>query len=57
MVPDTQVTGSFGPTCPRCRTRLDGGPILYRCPSCQRAVYAADLNLEVVARKAPAVTR
>lgn len=32
--------------CPRCRTALDGGPVVYRCPCCERAVYAADLDVE-----------
>ena len=32
--------------CPRCRTVLDGGPVVYRCGSCQRAVWAADLDVE-----------
>ncbi|MFD8534311.1 hypothetical protein ACFV0L_43575 [Streptosporangium canum] len=36
-------------SCPDCSTRLDGGPVLYRCPTCQRAVYAADLDVEVTA--------
>lgn len=35
--------------CPRCRTALDGGPVLFRCANCQRAVYAADLDNEVPA--------
>ncbi|WP_169729335.1 hypothetical protein [Thermoactinospora rubra] len=34
--------------CPRCRTELDEGPILYRCARCHRAVYAADLENEYV---------
>ncbi|GAA0383830.1 hypothetical protein GCM10009530_38360 [Microbispora corallina] len=34
--------------CPRCRTELDEGPILYRCARCERAVYAADLDLDYV---------
>ncbi|MBB2909155.1 hypothetical protein FHS43_000401 [Streptosporangium becharense] len=33
--------------CPRCRTALDGGPVLFYCTSCRRAVYAADLSAEV----------
>ena len=32
--------------CPRCHTVLDEGPVLYRCPRCERGVYAADLNTE-----------
>ena len=36
--------------CPRCTTALDEGPIIYRCSTCRRAVYAADLNLEYVPR-------
>ncbi|WP_169985646.1 MULTISPECIES: hypothetical protein [unclassified Microbispora] len=32
--------------CPRCRTELDEGPILYRCAHCERAVYAADLDVD-----------
>ncbi|MBG0814170.1 hypothetical protein [Planomonospora sp. ID82291] len=32
--------------CPRCRTRLDGGPVLFHCITCRRAVYAADLPTE-----------
>lgn len=32
--------------CPRCSTALDGGPVVYRCGHCQRAVYAADLDNE-----------
>ncbi|WP_034516181.1 hypothetical protein [Actinomadura rifamycini] len=41
--------------CPSCRTLLDGGPVLFRCPCCQRAVQAADVPSEVPARR-PAVT-
>jgi len=37
--------------CPRCSTPLDGGPVLYRCENCQRAVPAASLRTE-----RPAVT-
>lgn len=37
--------------CPRCSTALDEGPTVYRCSHCQRAVYAADLNTEFVARR------
>ena len=33
-------------TCPRCKQALDGGPVLYYCASCRRAVWAADLDLE-----------
>jgi hypothetical protein len=32
--------------CPRCRTTLDEGPVIYRCASCRRAVYAADIDRE-----------
>ncbi|MEV0197381.1 hypothetical protein [Nonomuraea sp. NPDC050691] len=32
--------------CPRCRTVLDGGPVLFHCATCRRAVYAADLDNE-----------
>jgi DNA-directed RNA polymerase subunit RPC12/RpoP len=32
--------------CPSCGTALDGGPVLYRCATCARAVYAADLDVE-----------
>jgi hypothetical protein len=32
--------------CPRCRTALDEGPIVYRCAHCCRTVYAADLDTE-----------
>jgi tRNA(Ile2) C34 agmatinyltransferase TiaS len=34
------------PTCPRCRTSLDEGPVMYRCVRCRRAVPAADLDTE-----------
>jgi len=33
-------------TCPTCGQALDGGPVLYYCASCRRAVWAADLDLE-----------
>lgn len=32
--------------CPHCGTELDEGPVLYRCARCERAVYAADLDLD-----------
>ena len=32
--------------CPSCGTALDGGPVLFRCIGCVRAVYAADLDME-----------
>lgn len=32
--------------CPRCAAQLDEGPIVFRCPCCERAVYAADLDVE-----------
>jgi len=32
--------------CPSCGTALDGGPVLFRCASCARAVHAADLDVE-----------
>lgn len=34
------------PTCPRCRTGLDEGPVMYRCAHCRRSVPAADLDNE-----------
>ncbi|GAA5058189.1 hypothetical protein GCM10023259_042930 [Thermocatellispora tengchongensis] len=34
--------------CPRCRTALDEGPVVYRCATCRRAVYAADLDRDYV---------
>jgi DNA-directed RNA polymerase subunit RPC12/RpoP len=38
----------FGPLarCPGCGTPLDGGPVLYRCQACRRAVPAADVDTE-----------
>lgn len=33
-------------TCPSCHQPLAGGPVLYYCASCRRAVWAADLDLE-----------
>ena len=38
----------FGPLaqCPGCGTPLDGGPVLYRCQACHRAVLAADVDIE-----------
>ncbi|MEV7011941.1 hypothetical protein [Streptosporangium sp. NPDC051022] len=43
--------------CPRCRAELDGGPVLFHCSTCGRAVYAADLDLETSARPlVPVVT-
>ncbi|MER5320867.1 hypothetical protein [Streptosporangium roseum] len=33
-------------SCPRCRTALDGGPVLFYCFPCRRGVYAADLATE-----------
>jgi hypothetical protein len=32
--------------CPCCHTELDEGPIVFRCSRCQRAVYAADVDVE-----------
>ena len=32
--------------CPGCGTTLDGGPVLYRCQACRRAVPAADIDIE-----------
>ena len=32
--------------CPSCGAALDGGPVLFRCASCARAVHAADLDVE-----------
>ncbi|MFI6816699.1 hypothetical protein ACIBG7_30150 [Nonomuraea sp. NPDC050328] len=37
--------------CPRCRTELDEGPIMYRCSGCRRAVFAADVDVEYVPRQ------
>jgi tRNA(Ile2) C34 agmatinyltransferase TiaS len=37
--------------CPRCHGELDEGPIIYRCPQCCRAVYAADIEDEYVPRQ------
>jgi hypothetical protein len=39
--------------CPTCRTRLDGGPIRYRCEQCRQGVSAADA-LPQTAPAAPA---
>jgi hypothetical protein len=39
--------------CPRCRTALDEGPVVYRCARCRRAVYAADLDVEFRAPARP----
>lgn len=38
----------FGPLarCPGCGIVLDGGPVLYRCQACRRAVPAADIDTE-----------
>ncbi|MFD0687342.1 hypothetical protein [Actinomadura fibrosa] len=33
--------------CPACRSVLDGGPVLFRCPRCEHAVHAADVPAEV----------
>lgn len=33
-------------SCPRCRTSLDGGPVVYRCSRCRRGVHAADLDVD-----------
>lgn len=40
---------ALGPVkrCPRCATCLDGGPVLFHCATCRRAVYAADLDNEI----------
>lgn len=43
-------------SCPRCRTSLDGGPVVYRCAHCLRAVWAAELDIEYHARPAPAAS-
>ena len=32
--------------CPNCGTALDGGPVLYICHICHRAVSAADVDTE-----------
>ncbi|TDD74839.1 hypothetical protein [Actinomadura rubrisoli] len=40
--------------CPNCETPLDGGPVQFRCPACQRGVHAADIDHEH--RPAPAPT-
>jgi hypothetical protein len=32
--------------CPSCGTALDGGPVLFRCATCAKAVHAADLDME-----------
>jgi hypothetical protein len=32
--------------CPACHTELDGGPILFDCPTCEHAVRAADVDTE-----------
>jgi hypothetical protein len=32
--------------CPSCGTALDGGPVLFRCATCAKAVPAADLDME-----------
>jgi hypothetical protein len=32
--------------CPRCKTRLDGGPVQFYCAGCRRTVFAADLDHE-----------
>lgn len=37
--------------CPRCHHELDEGPIIYRCSSCRRAVYAADVENEYIPRQ------
>ncbi|MGI5268404.1 hypothetical protein ACQEUU_04580 [Nonomuraea sp. CA-218870] len=37
--------------CPRCHNELDEGPIMYRCGTCRRAVFAADLENEFVPRE------
>jgi DNA-directed RNA polymerase subunit RPC12/RpoP len=36
--------------CPRCSTALDEGPVVYRCSTCRRTVYAADVDVEFVPR-------
>lgn len=40
--------GRCGPvkSCPTCRTVLDGGPVLFHCPTCQKSVRAADVSTE-----------
>ncbi|WP_433357937.1 hypothetical protein ACQP25_45340 (plasmid) [Microtetraspora malaysiensis] len=32
--------------CPRCATRLYGGPVQFWCDSCRKTVFAADLRTE-----------
>jgi hypothetical protein len=32
--------------CPSCAAVLDGGPVLFRCATCVKAVHAADLDME-----------
>lgn len=40
------VRAGAAKTCPTCHTALDGGPVHFRCPTCQRAVMAADIDHE-----------
>ncbi|MGI5288011.1 hypothetical protein ACQEVF_32365 [Nonomuraea polychroma] len=44
------------PACPRCRTPLDEGPVVFRCATCRRAVPAADLDTEFHAPRQLATT-
>ncbi|MFC4588631.1 hypothetical protein [Sphaerisporangium corydalis] len=49
--PATPATGTMpragaAKPCPRCHAPLDGGPVLFHCAPCRRAVYAADLDSE-----------
>ncbi|WP_157431840.1 hypothetical protein [Actinomadura hibisca] len=38
-------------TCPSCAGPLDGGPVRFRCPSCNRGLPAADLTYETAASR------
>jgi tRNA(Ile2) C34 agmatinyltransferase TiaS len=45
------ITMKTSTRCPRCHNELDEGPIMYRCATCCRAVYAADLENEYIPRQ------
>ena len=46
MTPNLPLRAGLLARCPRCGAPLDGGPVLYRCETCHRAVAAADVDTE-----------
>lgn len=49
MMARLHVVRFAAPACPIHYEALEGGPVLYRCPTTGHNVYAADINTEFVA--------